>query len=137
MALCGLCGFNHLGFRSSGITHPNIIQNALPEQESVLKDETDLPHQFRLRYFTNVYPANTNTSLGYIPKAGDQIGNRALSTTRRTNDGRHFSLSGHEGHTVEGFNRSVCPIRERNMVEFNVVALLCSSAVLIWQGRNA
>lgn len=71
-----------------------------------------VPPKLRLWYFADVYSANTNTSFCHIPEARNQIGNRALSATRRTNNGRYFALSGYERYIVEGFNRSARIVRE-------------------------
>ena len=74
MASCSLCRRNHLFFRSIWISHTDVIQDALLEQERILKYEADLIHQRIQRNVPNVNAADLNTSVRHIIKPGDQAG---------------------------------------------------------------
>ena len=71
MASCGFCRRNHLFFRSIGISHTDVVQDALLEQERILKYEADLIHQRIQRNVPNVNAADLNTSVRHIIKPGD------------------------------------------------------------------
>ena len=74
------------------VAHTDIIQDALLEQENILKHKADLAHQIVFCHITHIYTANGNAARGHIPKAGNQIGNRTLAAAGRADNGCDLSL---------------------------------------------
>ena len=83
---------NHLFLTGRRIAHTDIIQDALLEQENILEHKADMVHQVILRHIAHIYAADGNAAGRYIPKPGNQIGNRTLAAAGRADNSCDLSL---------------------------------------------
>ena len=71
--------------------------------------------------FPNIFATYGNATALNIPKAGDQTGNRCLSTAGRPDYGGHSSLRNGKADIIKNF-RSLF-VGEANMIKDNIIML--------------
>ena len=121
MALSRFRRRNHLFLTGRRVAHADIIQNALLEQENILEHKADMVHQVILRHISHIYTADGNAAGRYIPKPGNQIGNRTLATAGRANNSRDLSLLRNEGNILQRLFVCISRVRKADILESNII----------------
>ena len=121
MALCGFCRLFYLFFGGSRFSLCYVVKKSCLKKENSLKDKRHTFHQVMDRHIPNIHTADFDTSVSYIPKAGNQFGNGRLSCPGWSHKCRDFSLPGCKGNIIKDFS-SLRFIGERNIAERNVMA---------------
>ena len=136
MASCSLCRRNHLFFRSIWISHTDVIQDALLEQERILKYEADLIHQRIQRNVPNVNAADLNTSVRHIIKPGDQAGDGTLTATGGADNGCHLALIRKERNMRQGLDLGIGFVGKADILKSNPIVFDCCRRTLFGQDRD-
>ena len=116
----GLCHGLHLGVGGRRATHADIFPDALVKEVVVLGDKGHLVIELLQWDPLQVLSAQGDGAGGYIPKAGDQLGDGGLARARGPHKGGHAPGGNGEGHIVE--HLLVRVVAERHMGELDVPA---------------
>ena len=136
MALSRFRRRNHLFLTGRRVAHTDIIQNALLEQENILEHKADMVHQVILRHIAHIYAADGNAAGRYIPKPGNQIGNRTLATAGRPNNGRDLSLLCNKGNILQRLFVCISRVGKADILESNIIIGGFLGMARFWHFRN-
>ena len=116
----GFCHGLHLGVGGRRAAHADVLPNALVKEVVVLGDKGHLVIELLQWDPLQVLSAQGDGAGGYIPKAGDQLGDGGLARARGPHKGGHAPGGNGEGHIVE--HLLVRVVAERHMGELDVPA---------------
>ena len=127
---------NHLFLTGRRVAHTDIIQNALLEQENILEHKADMVHQVILRHIAHIYAADGNAAGRYIPKPGNQIGNRTLATAGRPNNGRDLTLLCNKRNILQRLFVCISRVGKADILESNIIIGGFLGMARFWHFRN-
>ena len=95
-----------------------------------------MAHQVILRHIAHIYTADGNAAGRYIPKTGNQIGNRTLATAGRPNDGRDLPLLRNKGDILQRLFLCISRVGKADILESNIITYRFLGMVRFRHFRN-